>query len=81
MGGCSTPISARAEIKNGELLLKGNIVMPDSYEMIEISTSTFVKDGEIKELKTPDADNLGTKAAQDILSEGGKNLIERLRNK
>ena len=81
MGGCSTPISALAEIKNGELLLKGNIVMPDSYEMIEISTSTFVKDGEIKELKTPDADNLGTKAAQNILSEGGKDLIERLRNK
>jgi hydroxymethylbilane synthase len=81
MGGCSTPISALAQIKNGEVFLSGNIVMPDTYEMIEVNSSGFVNDEDIKKFKTPDPDSLGIKAAQTILSEGSEDLIERLRNK
>ena len=71
MGGCSTPISALAEIKNGEVVFQGNIVMPDNFEMAEVTDSVPVQDG----------GDLGLKAAKNILSGAGQALMERLRNK
>ena len=44
MGGCSTPISALAEVKDGEVHFKGNIVSPDSYHMAECTAIDRLKD-------------------------------------
>jgi len=72
MGGCSTPISALAEIKSGKVYFKGNIVSPDSYHQAEF---------EAREHHLNDALDLGFVAAKRILERGGQEIIERLRNK
>jgi len=72
MGGCSTPISAFAEVKNGKVYFKGNIVSPDSYHIAECSYHDY---------KVEDASDLGFDAARNILSQGGQQIIERLRKK
>lgn len=71
MGGCSTPISALAEVKNDELHFKGNIVSPDSYRMAECNLTCRIKD----------ASDLGFTAAKNILTGSGREIIERIRNK
>jgi hydroxymethylbilane synthase len=71
MGGCSTPISALAQVTNGELNFKGNIVSPDSYHITECNL-TYPLQGSL---------NLGFDAAMNILSTGGDEIIERLRKK
>ena len=81
MGGCSTPISALAEIKDGQVVLKGNIVLPEPCQMIEINSSTFANDRDIKEFKAIHPDELGIQAAQKILSQCPEDFLERLRNK
>ena len=66
LGGCSTPISALAEIKNDEVFFKGNILSVDGKEKIEIE----------KKINTNDALLLGYEAASEILNNGGKKIIE-----
>jgi len=72
MGGCSTPISALAEIKNGKVHFKGNIVSPESYHCAECSYHDY---------NIENASDLGFDAAKRILSSGGQEIIERLRKK
>lgn len=72
MGGCSTPISAFAEVKNGKVHFKGNVVSPDSYHIAECSYHDY---------KVEDASDLGFDAARNILLQGGEQIIERLRKK
>jgi hydroxymethylbilane synthase len=69
MGGCSTPISALAEIKNNEIHFKGNMVSPDGSQV-----ATFEKIVADKE-----AADLGTTAAKEILESGGQQIIESIR--
>ncbi|MFL5788620.1 MAG: hydroxymethylbilane synthase [Flavisolibacter sp.] len=71
MGGCSTPISALAEIKDNMLQMKGNVVNPDGSSMVDI------------ECKSPinESNNLGVFAANDILKRGGQNIVESIRKK
>lgn len=71
MGGCSTPISALAEVKNGEVYFKGNVVSPDDYQIAECNLTYRVKD----------ANDMGFDAAMSVLSNGGVEIIERLRKK
>lgn len=71
LGGCSTPISALAEIKNNEVWFKGNIVSPDGKQKAEIEKSIVLAD----------ASNLGFIAAKEILLNGGELIAERIRNK
>lgn len=71
MGGCSTPISALTEIKNGEVFFKGNVVTPDGRQKAEVE----------KVIQLADAANLGFDAAKEILLNGGQNIVERIRNK
>lgn len=71
MGGCSTPISALAEIKNGEVWFKGNMVSPDGKQKAEIE----------KTIALADASNIGFVAAKEILLKGGGLIAERIRNK
>lgn len=70
LGGCSTPISALAEIKDGELHFNGNIVSPDSYHIAQCASTCPVTD----------ARDLGFIAAKNILKDGGQTLMDKIRN-
>jgi hydroxymethylbilane synthase len=71
MGGCSTPISALAEVKDGTVYLRGNIVSPDGRNKTEVE----------KTIALADAANLGRTAAKEILLNGGQALVDRIRKK
>ncbi|MCW3116126.1 MAG: hydroxymethylbilane synthase [Chitinophagaceae bacterium] len=70
LGGCSTPISALAEIKNGIVFFKGNIFSTDGKEKVEIETTVEVAHVE----------EFGKKAAEKLLSNGGKKIADSIRN-
>ena len=70
LGGCSTPISALAEINNDHLHFRGNIFSVDGKEKVEIEKITEVV------LAT----HLGIDAAKAILNSGGKEIAEKIRN-
>ncbi len=57
LGGCSTPISALADVKNDKIFFKGNICSPDGKQKIEIEKKVLIKDCE----------QLGMTAANEIL--------------
>jgi hydroxymethylbilane synthase len=71
LGGCSTPISAFAEIKQTQLFFKGNILTLDGKEKIEI---------ELVETIESVQHNFGVHAAQQLLENGGKAIAEKIRN-
>jgi hydroxymethylbilane synthase len=71
MGGCSTPISALAEVKDGEVHFRGNILNPD----------TFIGPGCSANTPIAESSNLGFTAAKNILTVGGQAIIERLQKK
>jgi hydroxymethylbilane synthase len=68
LGGCSTPISALAQIKNDQLLFKGNIFSVDGTERVDIEKSVSITD----------AANLGVSAALELLAKGGKAIAENI---
>jgi hydroxymethylbilane synthase len=65
LGGCSTPISALAEVKGDELIFKGNILSVDGQEKVEIE----------KRINRKDAFLLGYEAAGEILNNGGDKIM------
>jgi hydroxymethylbilane synthase len=67
LGGCTAPIGAIAELKDGHLFFRGNLLSPDGSELLEIEKSVALKD----------ADNLGIISAEDILQQGGRRLVDR----
>lgn len=69
-GGCSTPISALAEIKNNRVVLKASLVSVDGTMKIETE----------KECEPGAEEQLGVLAAEDILNQGGSTIIEAIRN-
>lgn len=73
LGGCSTPISALAQIENGMLYFKGNILSVDGKQKVEVQMSTA---------STPDLQirEYGIKAASELLSKGGKEIADKIRN-
>ena len=71
MGGCSTPISALAEIVDGKIRFKGNIVSPDG---------SLISETEIT-LSKNEATDLGFKAAKEVMNKGGKHILDLFRNK
>ncbi|HEX8675849.1 MAG TPA: hydroxymethylbilane synthase [Segetibacter sp.] len=62
LGGCSTPISALAEIKHEALLFKGNILTVDGSERVDIEKAVPIRE----------AEDLGKIAALEILANGGQ---------
>ena len=70
MGGCSTPISALAEISNGVIHFRGNIFSLDGKEKTEIE----------KKVSIENAVNSGTEAAAELLNNGGRKISEAIRN-
>jgi hydroxymethylbilane synthase len=69
-GGCSTPISALAEIKKETLFFKGNILSLDGEEKIEIEINASARR----------AEELGINAAHELLNKGGKKIADNIRH-
>jgi hydroxymethylbilane synthase len=70
LGGCSTPIIALAEIINGKLQFRGNILSPDGKEKTEI---------EMKQLVAESYD-LGIKAAEKLFKNGAQMIVDSIQN-
>lgn len=71
MGGCSTPIGALAQIENGYLSFKGNILSPDGRHKAAIE----------KQFNLVECDsNIGTTLAQEILANGGAAIMETIQH-
>jgi len=69
MGGCSTPISALAEVQDGMVQFHGNILSLDGREKKEVRMYAPV----------PDADKLGTEAGAELLKDGGQQILDEIR--
>jgi hydroxymethylbilane synthase len=69
LGGCSTPISALAEIENEELYFRGSILSLDGSRKVEIE----------KILPVEKAVGVGKIAAEDLLERGGKAIADGIR--
>jgi hydroxymethylbilane synthase len=70
MGGCSTPISALAEIRNGRVTFRGNIASPDGDGIASFGSTSPVKN----------SNDLGFRCATDILLNGGQAIIDKIRD-
>ncbi len=70
LGGCSTPISALAEIKNDNIIFKGNILSIDGKEKVEVEKTIAINE----------AANFGKTAAAYLLNNGGQKIAENIRN-
>ncbi|MGI8950964.1 MAG: hydroxymethylbilane synthase [Chitinophagaceae bacterium] len=68
LGGCSTPISALAVIKNDEVIFKGNVLSNDGKEKMTIE----------KKQNITTAAELGTEAADELLQKGADKLIAEI---
>lgn len=69
LGGCSTPISALAEMKNNLIHFKGNILSLDGNKKVEIE----------KTLGIEESDSMGINAANELLDNGGKEIADSIR--
>lgn len=69
LGGCSTPISALAEIINNEVHFKGNILSLDGKEKAEVE----------KIISISNAKNTGRIAAEQLIVNGGKKIADSIR--
>ena len=69
-GGCSTPISALAEIEEDELFFRGNIFSLDGSKKAEIE----------KVIPTEIAAHIGKLAAEELLINGGQLIADEIRN-
>lgn len=70
LGGCSTPISALAEIKNGLLYFKGNILSVDGKQKASIE----------KTAKVNDTAGMGSLCAIELLEKDGQSIADTIRN-
>jgi len=70
LGGCSTPISALAEIKESQVQFKGNILSLDGEKKVEIEKIVDVKS----------SSNLGNLAAEELLAKGGEEIAKNIRH-
>ncbi len=70
LGGCSTPISALARKKDNSIHFKGNILSLNGSKKVEIE----------KIIEMQEAENFGTNAARELLTKGGKEIAEEIRN-
>jgi len=69
LGGCSTPISALAEVEDGDVYFSGQILSLDGRQKAEIE----------KILPADRADHLGRLAAEELLNNGGRAIADSIR--
>lgn len=70
LGGCSTPISALAEVKRKYVYFRGHIASPDGNDTHEIRST----------IEKSKANNLGKMVATQLMKGEGKKIIENIRN-
>lgn len=70
LGGCSTPISALASIKDDQVIFKGNLLSTDGKDKLEIEAIEG----------TYESFDLGIRTAKEILNRGGKKIIDQIAN-
>ena len=70
LGGCSTPISALAQMNNRNISFRGNILSLDGGDKVEIEKSSDIED----------AGALGREAAVELLEKGGAEIAENIRH-
>ena len=71
MGGCSTPISALAEMEDRQVFFRGNICSPDGKELVEVNLEKPISE----------SFELGEEAARQILSNPkAQHIIETVRH-
>jgi hydroxymethylbilane synthase len=68
LGGCSTPISALAEIKNGQIHFQGNILSVDGAQKAMIE-KTITRDA---------ASSAGNLFAKELLANGGQSIADTI---
>ncbi len=71
LGGCSTPISAYAAVKNNQLVFTGNMLSLDGKEKVSIDLIES-----IDSLKQ----DFGIKTAKQLLENGGNEIAQKIRN-
>ncbi len=69
MGGCSTPISALAQVENAQIVFRGNICTTDGTDKKEIEKLVAIEE----------ASELGIRAAKEVLEQGGQAIVESIR--
>ena len=71
MGGCSTPISALAEIKNNKIFFQGNICSTDGRIKAEIQ----------KQIELEKAQTAGIRLANELLQQpSASKIVQDIRN-
>ena len=70
MGGCTTPISALAQVKGEQVEFVGQLMSLDGVEKIEVA----------KSLPLSKSENIGLEAGLEILENGGEPIIEKIKN-
>jgi hydroxymethylbilane synthase len=70
LGGCSTPISALAEIKNDQLIFKGNMFSVHGKQRADIEKTVDIKN----------AINIGNEAAHELLKNGGQAIADSIQH-
>lgn len=70
LGGCSTPISALAQIEDDKIFFQGNILSPDGKEKAAIE----------KILPKEEGRDAGKKLAEELLKNGGRKIADKLRD-
>jgi hydroxymethylbilane synthase len=66
LGGCSTPISALADVKNGQIYFQGNILSVDGRQKVAIE----------KTIDRASAAGLGSTLANELLANGGQAIAD-----
>ncbi len=69
LGGCSTPISALAEIEGGDVYFSGQLMSPDGRQQVTIE----------KILPVEIAAGVGKTAAEELLARGGQEIADSIR--
>jgi len=69
LGGCSTPISALAEIEDGDIYFSGQLLSLDGRQNVSIE----------KILPLEIADGIGKTAAEELLERGGKEIADKIK--
>lgn len=69
LGGCSTPISALAEVEDGELYFRGQLLSLDGSKKVEVE----------RILPLDRVAGMGRAAAEELLENGGKEIADSIR--
>jgi hydroxymethylbilane synthase len=69
LGGCSTPISALAEVEDGDIYFSGQLLSLDGRQNVTIE----------KILPVGIADGIGRTAAEELLERGGKEIADKIK--